>query len=200
MPAFMRTCIVMLLVAVAGVATSAGCGKEIGDPCTFSTDCSPNGDRLCDIASNGGYCTIQGCDLTSTICPDEAVCVQFFHGYFSNLSCDPAVPPDQCVDQPAPPFGGAAARGQAPVVDDPNDNLVCCSLDELCSVAGHCVPRSSEARFCMKKCGSDGDCRDGYECRDFDKMIAHGGQPVLPPGEVVSESSTKFCAQVSVAQ
>jgi hypothetical protein len=178
MPAFMRTCIVMLLVAVAGVATSAGCGKEIGDACTFSTDCSPNGDRLCDIASNGGYCTIQGCDLTSTVCPDEAVCVQFFHGYFSNLSCDPAVPPDQCVD-------------------DPSDNLVCCSLDELCSVSGHCVPRSSEARFCMKKCGSDGDCRDGYECRDLDKMIAHGGQPVLPPGQVVSESSTKFCAQVT---
>ena len=170
----MRTCIVMLRVVllgvVAGTAVLAGCGKEIGDPCTFSTDCSPNGDRLCDFVSAGGYCTIEGCDVTT--CPGEAVCVQFFHGSFDNRTCDPAVTPDSCTDP-----------------------TKCCSLDELCSVAGHCAPRSSEARFCMKKCGSDGDCRDGYECRDLDKMVAHGGQPVLPAGQVVSEASPRFCAQ-----
>jgi hypothetical protein len=169
MPAFMRTCLVMLIAS----ASAFACGKEIGDPCSFSSDCSPNGDRICDIASFEGYCTIQGCDLTT--CPGEAVCVQFFHGNFSNKMCDPAATADSC-DQ---------------------DGGMCCSLDELCSVTGHCVPRSSEARYCMKKCGSDGDCRDGYECRDRDKMIAHGGQPVLPPGVPVDETSPKFCARAT---
>ena len=54
-----------------------------------------------------------------------------------------------------------------------------CTLDELCSLEGHCVPRSSEVRWCMRKCDGDGDCRDGYECRDIEKMIEHGGEPVL---------------------
>lgn len=160
-----------LALVIAATTLFAACGKEIGDPCTFSTDCSPNGDRQCDFISAGGYCTIQGCDIST--CPDEAVCVQFFHGNFSNVTCDPLNEPDVC---------------------DPTSRT-CCSPDELCSVSGHCVPRSSEARFCMRKCGSNGDCRDGYECRGLEQMIAHGGQPVLPPGEAVSESSPKFCAQ-----
>lgn len=168
----MRTCFVVLIATA--VASVSGCGKEIGDACTFSSDCSPNGDRTCDISSFGGYCTIQGCDLST--CPEEAVCVQFFHGNFANKPCDPAATIETCRN----PEG----------LDG-----VCCSLDELCSVARRCVPRSSEARYCMKQCGSDGDCRDGYECRDLDKMIAHGGQPVLPEDEVVDASSPKFCAR-----
>lgn len=141
------------------------CGKEIGDSCTLSTDCSPNGDRICDPdpSSPGGYCTILGCDYNT--CPDEAACIRFFTGNFTNKPC----------------------------TADTADTA--CSLDELCSVDGHCVPRSSEIRYCMKKCDSSGDCRDGYECRDFSLMQTHGGEAVLAPGVPVDAAhSPKFCA------
>ncbi len=163
-----------LFVLVLFAAALGACAKEIGDSCATSTDCSPNGDRSCDIASPSGYCTVLGCDYST--CPTEAVCVQFFDGYFANKTCDPTVPAAMC--QP-----------------DPNTGLGCCSLDELCELNGHCVARSSETRYCMRKCGSNGDCRDGYECRTFAEMITQGGQPVLAPGILVTEkTATKFCA------
>lgn len=156
----------LFLGATLGALLGAGCGKEIGDECVISSDCSPNGDRLClDPSVNGGYCTVQGCDYGT--CPDEAVCVRFFTGGFSNKPCDPLTEDS-----------GADA----------------CSLDELCSLAGSCVPRSSEIRFCMRKCDSDGDCRDNYECRDLERMKADGGEPVLAPGVKIDATSPKFCA------
>jgi hypothetical protein len=55
---------------------SAACRPEIGDPCEVSTDCSPTGERLCDITQKpGGYCTIFNCEPDE--CPEEAVCVKF---------------------------------------------------------------------------------------------------------------------------
>jgi len=160
------------------VVVLGACGKEIGDACITGTDCSPNGDRLCDPASIGGYCTILGCDYTT--CPDEAACIRFFTGNFENKTCDPAKTADAC---------------RAPNATD------CCSLDELCAIEGatgeikgHCVARSSEIRYCMRTCDSDSDCRDNYECRDLAKMKTHGGEPVLAPGSVVDERSPKFCA------
>jgi hypothetical protein len=69
-----------------------------------------------------------------------------------------------------------------------------CSLDELCSLKKKCVPRSSEVRYCMRNCGSPDDCRDGYECRTFELMKDHGGEPVLEPGVEVDESAPNFCA------
>jgi hypothetical protein len=54
----------------------AACRPEIGDACETSTDCSPSGERLCDITQKpGGYCTIFNCEPAS--CPEEAVCVKF---------------------------------------------------------------------------------------------------------------------------
>jgi hypothetical protein len=146
---------------------AAGCGKEIGDACIVSSDCDPNGQRICidPNAGNGGYCTIQGCDFDT--CPSEAACIRFFTGQFDNKTCDPTTE------------------------DVSTDN---CSLDELCDLEGHCVARSSEVRFCMRKCSSDGDCRDGYECRTLDLMKAHGGEPVLAPGVPIDEHAPKFCA------
>lgn len=154
----MRSLLVLGLLA-------AGCGKEIGDACIVSSDCSPNGDRQCDVSTKGGYCTIQGCDFDT--CPSEAACVRFFTGSFANRPCDPTT--------------------ENISTDD-------CNLDELCSLVGQCVPRSSEVRFCMLKCGSAGDCRDGYECRTLELMIMHGGEPVLAPGLAIDETSPKFCA------
>ena len=69
-----------------------------------------------------------------------------------------------------------------------------CSLDELCALTGFCVPRSAEVRYCMRRCDSDSDCRGGYECRDLDLMIEHGGEPVLAPGVGIDTSAPKFCA------
>ncbi len=69
-----------------------------------------------------------------------------------------------------------------------------CTLDELCSLEGHCVPRSSEVRYCMRTCESDDDCRDNYECRDIERMKINGGEPVLAPGTPVDSSAPKFCA------
>ena len=55
----------------------AACRPEIGDPCETSTDCSPTGERLCDVTqeAHGGYCTIFNCEPGE--CPEEAVCVKF---------------------------------------------------------------------------------------------------------------------------
>jgi hypothetical protein len=159
MPALMGYRLVPLLLLL---VVSGACGQEIGDACSFAVDCSPNGDRQCDPdpLSPGGYCTVIGCDYST--CPDEAVCVRFFTGSFSNKTC----------------------------MNSPDE----CSFDELCSLDLHCVARSSESRYCMRKCDSDGDCRDGYECRDLDKMRAHGGEPLLAPGEPIDANAPKFCA------
>jgi hypothetical protein len=83
-----------------------------------------------------------------------------------------------------------------------------CSYDERCSVADECVPRASEVHYCMATCNSNGDCRDGYECRHYDAdrgsdgnfgsgtMQEDGGEVVLPPGQKDSPSTKGFCAPV----
>jgi hypothetical protein len=175
----------VLLALLAGLVVAGallgGCGKEIGDSCTLASDCSPNGDRICQCSncsgtdptgdSSHGYCTIQGCDFGT--CPSEAVCVRFFTGSFDNppgKMCGPNVPAEQ---------------------------QVICSPDELCSLTGNCVPRSSEIRYCMKTCDAGGDCRgdDGYECRDLALMMQHGGEPVPAPDTALDPNHLqKFCA------
>lgn len=71
----MRRSLVFLFAVSVG-ALLAGCRPEIGDKCTTSTDCSINGDRLCDTTQPDGYCTIFNCEPGS--CPDgEGVCVGF---------------------------------------------------------------------------------------------------------------------------
>ena len=181
-----RLALLALSIVTLGVTLGA-CGKEIGDSCTNNVDCSPNGDRLCLCSDctgsfgtpfTDGYCTVQGCDYST--CPDEAACIRFFTGDFDNRACDPGIAPDSCM---------------------PSGTTVCCSLDELCAINGHCVPRSSEVRYCMRTCDSDGDCRGGYECRSFDLAKQHGGQAVLPPPKPsdpyvpnTAQNSPKFCA------
>jgi len=180
-----------LVTLVLLVAALGACGKQIGDACNFGQDCSPNGDRSCDPnpTSPGGYCTVIGCDYST--CPGEAVCVQFYTGTFSNRPCDGTLENDECQSGreavPAvPEMNGMPATPEIPGYAG--------SLDEVCALSGYCVARSSEVRYCMLKCDSDGDCRDGYECRDIERMKEHGGQPVLAPGVEITESSPKFCA------
>jgi hypothetical protein len=151
----------MRLSLILCLGLAVGCGKQIGDACIVSSDCSIDGSRVCDRSgTSDGYCTIIGCDYAT--CPEEAVCVRFFAGGFANRPC------------------GIQAD---------------CSLDELCTLEGQCVPRSAEVRYCMKKCDQQSDCRDGYECRDFQGMIDHGGEPSLAPGiEVNANTAPAFCA------
>jgi hypothetical protein len=68
-----------------------------------------------------------------------------------------------------------------------------CTIDQICTVGGFCAARDSELRFCMLNCSSQGDCRDGYECRDLARMGAHGGQPVRAQGQSDADLHP-FCA------
>ena len=69
-PLTMRLAIVLLL---AGVSLT-GCKQNIGDSCGNSTDCSVTGERQCDLAQPGGYCTVFSCDPDT--CPQGA-CVEW---------------------------------------------------------------------------------------------------------------------------
>jgi hypothetical protein len=66
----------------------AACRPEIGDPCETSTDCSPTGERLCDVTQEayGGYCTIFNCEPGE--CPEESVCVKFGDARSPVEGCD----------------------------------------------------------------------------------------------------------------
>jgi hypothetical protein len=152
-------------IIVLGAAAAVACGHEIGDECTISSECSPQGDRICDSSQRGGYCTIIGCDYDT--CPEEAVCVRFFPAGNATILCEH-------------------------VTEDVESDA--CTPDEICTLAGYCAPRAAEVRYCMRACSDGGDCRDEYECRDEELMIAHGGEPVPPPGEAVADDPQPFCA------
>ena len=69
-----------LQAAIAGVAGAgglvlSGCTPKIGAACELSTDCSSQGDRVCDTSEPNGYCTVENCKANE--CPDEAACVDF---------------------------------------------------------------------------------------------------------------------------
>jgi len=63
-----------LFAAMAALAL-LGCKPSIGSGCTLSTDCSTQGDRVCDTAQPDGYCTVLNC--TDNSCPNSAACVDF---------------------------------------------------------------------------------------------------------------------------
>lgn len=73
------------LVSLA-LAALAGCRPQIGDSCASSTDCSAQGDRLCDATQPDGYCTIFSCEPDA--CPEASVCVGF--GEQLDPTCTPA--------------------------------------------------------------------------------------------------------------
>jgi hypothetical protein len=199
--AVLRSALRILPIAgLLGLTSLAACGRSIGDSCTTNTDCSPNGDRLCDISQPGGYCTIDGCDTTS--CPSEAVCVRFFPEQFlsrpcspacedqgeaccqktagDTTSCTPAIAGTTC-DCTAPPGAGVCPAGC------PNGQTNDCTADEVCLDVGVCAPRSTERRLCVKSCSDNGDCRGGYECR----LAGTQGSMALVQDP---NATVKFCA------
>jgi hypothetical protein len=70
-----RPRLVALLAALALGASLAGCTPSIGDACSFATECSARGDRICDTTQPGGYCTVANCGRGT--CPEGSVCVLF---------------------------------------------------------------------------------------------------------------------------
>jgi len=151
---------------------AGGCQRSIGDQCQTSIDCDPNGARQCDLSQPGGYCTIQGCSETS--CPSDSACIRYFPAQYLTTICNPTCE-DRCHPDCSAADGGAddggAPDGRCPIVcEDPNagcnaSNMDQCTADELCLTAGRCARRELEQRACAKTCGSNGDCRGGYECR-----------------------------------
>jgi hypothetical protein len=103
-------------------------------------DCSTN----VDCASDG----TRDCDLSQpggycTVngcdeksCPGESVCIRVF--------------PYESQDTPCTQDSDCGSSGLC--IPDPQQ--------------GYCVPRISERRYCEKRCGSNGDCRGGYVCRE----------------------------------
>ena len=63
--------------------------------------------------------------------------------------------------------GESGASGEVPPGCAPGsctETLDQCTADEI-ALERVCAPRSTERRFCAKSCGSNADCRGGYECR-----------------------------------
>ena len=157
-------------------ALVAGCGHSIGDSCSVNIDCDPLGQRFCDTSAPGGYCTIDGCDVGT--CPSEAVCIRFFT----------PVANEPCIAGLMYPENGCRA----------DERCVCdLSVGDVCQTPtnavngenGHCAPETTERRWCQKSCGSDGDCRPGYECRSTGTL---GAEPV--PSLDMGTVPAKFCA------
>jgi hypothetical protein len=175
--------VIRLAIGLGALAALAACGRSIGDECQISTDCSATGDRSCDLSQPGGYCTIEGCDDHS--CPDDSVCVRFFPIDFLTEGCDLAGGSASTADM----MCGVDASSVCLPCDPTLDGTTCGRVPPPATSAaqpGLCAPRSTEHRLCVKSCDNDGDCRDGYQCR---QGKTHGSIPLLsnPNGTV------KFC-------
>lgn len=190
-------------LALGGLLASASCGTEIGDSCSFSSECSPTGDRICasGVGLPNGYCTVFGCDYDT--CPDESVCVGFFAVSSTNLFCNPVSEdaPTTTLDDGTTVL--AHSNGE-PILDGAGDYIRNpdgapavptddCAPDDTCTQSGSCAPRSAETRYCMRKCSDDDGCRDGYHCRNYSLMLQYGGEIVTPPGSNLGQVQP-FCA------
>ena len=49
-------------LSIVAVLLLTACAPKFGDSCERSLDCSANGERMCDLAQPGGYCTVQNCE------------------------------------------------------------------------------------------------------------------------------------------
>jgi hypothetical protein len=133
------------------------------------------GNKIGDSCAISTDCSAEGGRICDTSSPD---------GYCTVPGCDIGTCPSEstCVQ-----FYPVINLDKTCTV--PGD----CTIDEICTVGGFCAARDSELRFCMLSCSSQGDCRDGYECRDLERMGVHGGQPVRTEGETDAELQP-FCA------
>jgi hypothetical protein len=181
-----------LALALVALTTAAACGHGIGDECVTSVDCSPSGDRMCDLSQPGGYCTVDGCDAKS--CPSDSVCIRYFPEAYLTQECqvsceDIGVALMSSPDCPMVPEGpnGVPPKVPAGRQDHCQPDEACLPLGAGAPKMGLCARRSFERRSCARSCGSDSDCRDGYECRPAG---THGTLPLLSS----ATATAKFCA------
>jgi len=166
----------MAALAGACLVLGSACGKNIGDDCTYNTDCDPQGRRVCDVAQPSGYCTIEGCDNRNNKCPEDSVCVRFFPIAGMTVACAPE--------------HEAVCSDRTPGCD-PADPACCrCTADEECIAEGFCIRRELERRNCMATCGGDGDCRDVYACYS----TGVGGAELIPKDDGSLPGTARFCA------
>jgi hypothetical protein len=177
-----------------GVTLAGGCSKKVGDSCATNVECSPLGDRFCDLASPDGYCTVEGCDSMS--CPDNSTCIRFFSLKInSSATCDSALSPALPVNasDPNSPLDcdnqAACCKAGTPQCCQVGERCLC--PQPGCGKAGYCASESTEHRWCMRTCSSDSDCRSGYKCLTTG---ANGALAVAVPdlGNIVPTVS--YCA------
>ena len=220
----------VLRFLVVALALQAGCQRHIGDSCKTNAECSALGDRFCDTSVrgtfndggqetvSGGYCTVEGCDVRVDTennaidsCPTEAVCVRFFLAGVKRCNVPPTAPacdPAQRCVCDCPDRDGTCLNSFVSAADpgavscDGNGARPLGDKGEI--TVGRCAPEASERRWCMRRCDSDGDCRDPrcsdpkkpsgpcYECRPF----GNGAVPVsLPSWAKRPTDHPKFCVQ-----
>jgi hypothetical protein len=175
--------------ALAVLALTSACGHSIGDSCTTNVDCSPLGDRFCDVAPPGGYCTIEDCGPTS--CPSEAACIRFFTPIL-NETC---TLPKSSDSDPLPVRADCTHADEVCVCDNSMNGQ--CQTPKATTANpkptnGHCAPTSTEKHWCEKLCGNNGDCRQGYECRETGTL----GATPLPSFDMQGALPEKFCAPI----
>lgn len=105
------------LGALALLAAAAACTPSIGDKCQVSTDCSIQGDRLCDVSQPGGYCTQLNCRGNG--CVDDTACVLFSSAL-----------PGCGFDDRSGPFGSRVARSFCMAPCDSNSD---CRAGYVCA-------------------------------------------------------------------
>lgn len=169
----MRRCAPLLLALVA----LAACQAKIGDKCKVSTDCSLRGERSCDLShrvngqgglqtSGHGECTIDGCGRGT--CPKEAACIKVYSTDFLTIACDPEREDlaTRCEEDSAEL---CEANGCVPSSTDAS-GYTCpprndCGANEICLPEGLCADEITARTSCRRKCTTDRQCRNGYECR-----------------------------------
>jgi len=163
-----RTPLVFALLAL------AACQAKIGDACERSTDCSLRGERICDLShrvteqgvvrpSGEGECTIDGCGRGA--CPEEAACIKVYGTDFLNIACDPdredlATFCDAGATT-CEALGCRESTNPGVWTCPPRDD---CGANEVCLPEGLCADEVTARTSCRRKCSSDRDCRNGYEC------------------------------------
>jgi len=118
-------------LGMAVLAVVTGCAPKIGDKCTVSTDCSAQGDRICDITQPGGYCTEFNCEPDS--CPDGAACINFG----TTLSIGDPGSPDNPNDPSTVPTACRVSQGNSPY--QRSFCLAACESDSDCRADYACI-------------------------------------------------------------
>ena len=163
-------------IALALFALLPACKNKIGDECLRAIDCSPRGERQCDLSNSPfdnkreGECTIENCSLGA--CPKEGICVKVYSSKFLSVACDPEA--EDLAEDPTNPDH---------LVDD-------CDPDEICLPEGLCADEITARTSCRLECKKDSDCRGNYRCTE----IGSDGVYVAPdPDDPTKFQTAKIC-------